>query len=63
MPVRTVPAIGPWENLSEEERSTPYRLTQYERLQAHFEQRIANDQVRELRRTGACPTCGATEES
>lgn len=26
---------------------------------ASFEQRIANDNVREMRRTGYCPTCGA----
>jgi hypothetical protein len=30
-------------------------------INAHFEQKIANDQVRQLRHRGICPTCGADE--
>lgn len=27
-------------------------------FRGHFEQRIANDEVRRMRETGTCPTCG-----
>ena len=29
-----------------------------ESVEGHFEQQFANDQVRRLRSTGYCPTCG-----
>jgi hypothetical protein len=37
-------------------------ITQRDTLfRGDFEQRIANDEVRRMRQTGICPTCGAEE--
>lgn len=42
-----------------DEETAAERILTNDRVQAHFEQRIANEQVRQAKRTGYCPTCGA----
>jgi len=42
-----------------DEETAAERIMTNERVYAHFEQKIANDTVRESKKTGYCRTCGA----
>jgi len=47
---------------NERDQDAAAQILEDERIRAHFEQKIANANVRHYRRTGYCPTCGAESD-